>query len=94
MSNSLLASAVLTADPAIVWRDVAGEVVLLNPKSDRIMGLNGCGGETWKLLDGERSLTTIAHAISERFRGDSEQVLSDVIAFATILVQRGLATSR
>ena len=65
-----------------VWRDVAGEVVLLNPKSDRIMG----GGETWKLLDGERSLAT---QIGESFRSDAEQVLADLLV--TVLVQRGLA---
>ena len=89
--SELTASAILTADPAIVWREVAGEVVLLNPKSDRIMGLNGCGGETWKLLDGERSLATIATHIAEGFCADAEQVLADVVEFAAVLVERGLA---
>ena len=92
MSNSNPSSgSVLVADPGIAWRDVAGEVVLLNPKEDVIMGLNGCGGETWKLLDGARTLGEIAEAIASKYNAKLEQVLEDVVAFAAVLLQRGLA---
>ncbi len=91
MSVQLTSDTVLTADPAIVWREVAGEVVLLNPNSDRIMGLNGCGGTTWKLLDGVRSLGDIANEIASNFAVGTDKVLADVVTFAAVLVERGLA---
>lgn len=91
MSTQLTADVVLTADSAIVWREVAGEVVLLNPNSDRIMGLNGSGGTTWKRLDGVRSLGEIASEIASEFRVERDKVLGDVVTFAAVLVERGLA---
>jgi len=92
VSAPLTDASVLCPAQNIVWREVAGEVVLLNPMHDVIMGLNGCGGESWKLLDGQRRLVDIAAAIAEQFENTTpEQVLADVIAFAEVLLDRGLA---
>lgn len=91
MSTPLTNGSILVADPGIVWREVAGEVVLLGPNQDVIMGLNGSGGETWKLLDGARSLGEIAEAIAAKFGAKVDRVSEDVVAFANVLVDRGLA---
>ncbi len=92
MSEAISGDSVLATAPGIIWREVAGEVVLLNPKEDVIMGLNVCGGETWKLLDGKRGLDAIADELATAFGQDSEQVAGDVLSFASVLVERGLAT--
>ncbi len=90
---ALLANTVLVTNPAIVWREVAGEVVLLSPKAERLMGLNGCGGAVWKALDGKADLAAIAQDIAQSFGVCSEQVLADVLAFAGVLLERNLASA-
>jgi hypothetical protein len=78
----------------VVWREVSGELVIVDPEGKKILGLNGTGGNVWNMLDGARTLGDIAAELSETHAVESEQVLRDVLAFARVLVERSLADAR
>ena len=84
---------VLVPAPDMVWREVGGEMVLLDPNQNKIMGLNGTGGEVWNALDGTRTLAEVASLLAARFDKDADEVIEDVLAFARVLVERGLAAA-
>jgi hypothetical protein len=75
----------------VVWRDVAGELVIVDAAGKRVMGLNGTGGRLWRRLDGRRSLGELARELAAEHGADAAAVLRDVLAFARSLMDRGLA---
>jgi len=75
----------------VVWRDVAGEMVVLDLDGKVVMGLNDTGGGVWERLNGVSALGDIAKQIAELHEVELERVLGDVLAFARVLVERGLA---
>ncbi len=76
------------------WRNVAGELVLLDQDGGVIMGLNRTGGTVWESLDGSRSLAEVASLLAERYGRDEAAVQSDVMAFARALLDRNLVAPR
>ena len=64
---------VLVPAPDMVWREVGGEMVLLDPNQNKIMGLNGTGGEVWNALDGTRTLAEVASLLAARFDKDADE---------------------
>ena len=75
---------------AAAWRRVAGEMILLQPEQEKLMGLNGTGAAVWELLDGKRSAAAIAHDVAAQFARDEQAVLRDVLAFLGELEKRRL----
>lgn len=51
----------------IVWRDLAGEVVILNLKSGYYYGLNPMGTAIWHLLQTHHSLEKVLNALLEEY---------------------------
>ncbi len=91
MSTPDLDETVIVARSDMVWREVAGEIVIVDPDGSVIMGLNGTGGRVWERLDGIRTLGDIAAELAKEHGVDADQTLSDVVAFAAVLVERSLA---
>jgi hypothetical protein len=75
---------------AAAWRRVAGEMILLQPEQEKLLGLNGTGAAVWELLDGRRSAADIARDVAARFARDEQSVLADVLAFLGELEKRRL----
>jgi len=92
MSNPDLSKASVLSRRDMVWREIAGETVIVDPDGEVIMGLNGTGGRVWDRLDGERSLGDIAGELAKDHGVDPDQVLGDVLAFAEQLIERNLAS--
>lgn len=78
----------------VMWRKVAGEVVILNAEGSRILGLNGTGGRVWELIDGARSVAEIAALVAGENARPVDSVVADVLAFARSLLDRQLARVR
>lgn len=78
----------------VMWRKVAGEVVILNAEGNRILGLNGTGGRVWELIDGARSVADIAAVVAGEHHRPVDIVVGDVLAFARGLIDRQLARVR
>ena len=71
------------------WQVVDGEAVLLDLQGKRVLGLNRVGSFVFPLLDGARTVASIAAAMSERFGVDLLQAEQDLRVFLGELSGRG-----
>ncbi len=62
----------------VLWRELDGEAVLLDPAEGCTYNLNRVGTLIWKLLDGNHTASDIASAICQEFEVEYEQALQDM----------------
>jgi hypothetical protein len=65
-------------NPDIIWKNVKGEIVLLNPVSGKYYGLNKVGCAFWEKVDGKRSLSEITSLLLEDFNVEKERLVKDI----------------
>lgn len=68
----------LQRNDAVLWRELDGEAVLLNPAAGSSYSLNRVGTLIWKMLDGKHTPDSIATTICQLYEVDHEQALQDV----------------
>jgi Coenzyme PQQ synthesis protein D (PqqD) len=68
----------LKRNGTVLWRELDGEAVLLDPAEGCAYNLNRVGTLIWKLLDGNHTADDIASAISQEFEVEHEQALQDM----------------
>jgi hypothetical protein len=68
----------LQRNATVLWRELDGEAILLNPKEGCSYNLNHVGTLIWKMLDGEHTANDMAKAIYEQYEVEYEQALLDV----------------
>lgn len=71
-------SSMFQRNSSILWRELAGEAVLLDPKEGCSYNLNAIGTIIWKLLDGTHSSEAIVQTICEQYEVEPEQAFEDV----------------
>ncbi len=74
----------------VLWRDIAGEVVIVREDHDTVHMLNKTASLIWSLADGSKELQEIVDAVCDRFDITSHQALLDIEEFCTTLTQAGL----
>jgi hypothetical protein len=79
-------------NPDIIWRNIKGEIVLLNSISGRYYGLNKVGCAFWEKIDGKRSLSEIAALLLEEFNVEKERLRKDIEELMTLLTENKLVT--
>ena len=84
-----------TKDADVVTRDVAGETIIVPIKSNvgdlnSIFTLNEIGTVIWGLIDGKRSVSEIAKAVSETYEVKPEIAEKDTLEFLNTLQEAGL----
>ena len=72
------------------WRELAGEMVVLDTSKNVVRGLNAIGGMVWRLIDGSRTTAAIAREIAVERGAPEERVLADVLAFLERLLVVGV----
>ncbi len=80
----------LEAAPAVVTREVGGEMMLVDLESGTYFGLNEVGGRLWQELDNGKSLGEACDLLQMEFDVAREQLESDVCALVEELVERKL----
>jgi len=82
--------------PDVVWRDVDGEIVLLNVASGQYFGLDEVGSRVWLLLqqDGEAgtAMTTLLDRVVAEFDVDGPTAEADLTALIHQLLEQQLVT--
>ncbi|HZO75489.1 MAG TPA: PqqD family protein [Ktedonobacteraceae bacterium] len=68
----------LQRNKSVLWRELAGEAVLLDPEAGCSYNLNKTGTLIWKLLDGQHSVQDITATLSSTYAAAYEQVAKDV----------------
>jgi hypothetical protein len=79
-------------NPVIIWKDIQGESVLLNPENGRYYGLNKVGRAFWEKADGSRSLTEISDLLLTEFEVERPRLMKDLDALMETLTENGLIT--
>ncbi len=77
----------------VIWRDIAGEVVIVGENDCTIRMLNETASYIWLLADGTRLSDEIAAALSQRFEVAPEEAQADVDQFCSELLEANLATA-
>ena len=74
----------------VIWRDIAGEVVIVGEDDNTIRMLNKTASLVWSLADGSRQLQEIVDAICDKFQVAPYQARADAEEFCLELVDAGL----
>jgi hypothetical protein len=74
----------------IAWRNIDGEVLVVNPKDSLIYPLNDVGTRIWELLDGKSAVSDIVSIICEEYDADEMAIQNDIIDFLEDLLKAGL----
>ena len=92
-SNFAKHSAILP-HPDVVWREVDGEVVLLNVVTGQYFGLDAVGSEVWMLLQSTgpkgANLDTLCTLVTAQFEVDLATAERDLTALIDDLVAQQL----
>ena len=76
----------------VVWRDIAGEVVIAERDNSTLHVLNRTASLIWSLADGSRQIADIALEVCRKFEVDLEEAALDVEEFCRQLIEEGLIT--
>ncbi|WP_186441018.1 PqqD family protein [Desulfamplus magnetovallimortis] len=74
----------------LTWRDLNGELVVLNSKNGDYHMFNEVGRLIWLALVDNQNTSDIATSITESFEVDFDHALKDVQNFVHDIAQRGL----
>lgn len=80
----------LRISPDVVFREIAGEAVILDLGTGMYFGLNQAGARIWKCLDEGCERSRIADRIVEEFDVAREDAERDVERLLRDLLDRGL----
>jgi hypothetical protein len=84
----------LVRDESVVWRDIAGEVVIAEKNNTTIHVLNRTAGLIWTLADGTRQVEDIAGELCNQFDVTQEEAMADTNEFCRQLIDAGLVSLR
>ncbi len=83
-------SRVARISPDVLFRELAGEAVLLDLKSQRYFGLDAIGTRVWQLLGERQQMAGVLQAMLDEFDVEESQLRQDVAAFLRQLKEAGL----
>lgn len=81
---------VFRTNPAIIWKLVHDEAVLLNPASGEYFGLNEVGSEIWKKIDGKKSFEEISALLLAEYDVVPTVLEADMLELIGELLNKGL----
>lgn len=68
----------LVRNSSVLWRELDGEAILLDPQAGCSFNLNPVGTLVWTLLDGQHNTEDIVAAICNAYEVEPEQAGQDV----------------
>ena len=74
----------------IDWREIDGEVVVLDRREGRYLAINPSGAVLWPALVEGASEDALVERLAERYRLERDRARADVRAFLDWLRARGL----
>ena len=77
-------------NPSVIYRDLAGEVVLLNLQSGVYYGLDAVGARVWQLLMESRGIDDLCATLLDEYDVDAETLRADVERLVGELTEKGL----
>jgi hypothetical protein len=90
MALALSSSSVVVVSKDQVSTNLSGEAVILGMRDGVYYGLDPVGARMWALMQDPRSLGDVAVGIAAEYDVSRERALTDLLALAAQLVERGL----
>ncbi|MGC2491327.1 PqqD family protein [Candidatus Binatus sp.] len=80
----------------VIWRELGGEVVMLDLASQQYFGLTGTGSEMWQLIVEHGSSNSVIDRMLDRYdvdparlRADFDQLVNQLAAKGMLRISRG-----
>jgi len=74
----------------LLWREVEGEMVLLDPQRGHYYGIEGCGTRIWQLLQEETTLGDVLLRLLEEYHVEERELRQDLVDIYQGLRKSGL----
>lgn len=85
---------VLRHRPGVLFRDLAGEAVLLDPDAGIYFGLNEVGTRAWNLIAGDGATLAAVHAaLRAEYDAPPERIWDDLLSLVRDLLAHRLLQS-
>lgn len=83
-------SNILQRNPALAWREIEEEIVIISPLENIMHELNDTGSFLWKKIDGKRGAAELAKLLAESYDVPPAKALEDTEALLSELLSRKL----
>ncbi|MBI2059058.1 MAG: PqqD family protein [Nitrospirae bacterium] len=80
--------------PDVVWREVGGEIVLLDLRKGRYYGLQDAAALIWKGIARGEAVEAIGRRLLRNYRVTAERAQRDILTLARTLAGKGLVRLR
>ena len=88
-----VAAASWQKNPALAWREIDEETVIISPNESIMHELNETGSFLWRNIDGKRSVAELAELLAENYEVTAEVALTDTEALLEEMSARKLVVS-
>ena len=80
-------------NPALAWREIDDETIIISPNDSVMHELNDTGSFLWKNIDGRKSAAELAELLVENYEVTPEIALSDTEALLQEMSSRKLVVT-
>jgi hypothetical protein len=87
------ASVTWQKNPALAWREIDDETVIISPNDSVMHELNDTGSFLWKNIDGKKSAAELAELLAENYEVTPDIALSDIQALLEEMSLRKLVVT-
>jgi hypothetical protein len=87
--SAISEATVLRNSEDVAWRDVEGDMVVLDLNSGAYLTFNGLGRRVWLAAVAEKEVGAIVDDVVQEYEVERDQARADVCAFLTSLLQQG-----
>lgn len=79
--------------PEVIFREIGGEAIILNLKTERYLGLDEVGTRIWEVLQASGSVKSTFETLLEEYDVEASRLESDFNEFIDKLIENGLVTA-
>ena len=86
-------AATIMASEEVLSREISGETVLLDLKTENYFGLGGVGSRAWQLISAGTNLQELTTVLAAEFEVSEETLAVDLERFVADLADAGLVAT-
>ena len=88
--SAVASNHLLQKNPALAWREIEEETVIISPSDNVMHELNDTGSFLWRNIDGRRSAVDLAKLLVATYEVTEQTALEDTSALLAELLERKL----
>ena len=81
---TVAANGIWQKNPALAWREIENETVIISPAESVMHELNDTGSLLWRSIDGRRSAEDLAALLAEQYEVPAQVALADTLELLAI----------